>query len=213
MATNYDNQAPAYHGIRNAKYAVRGEDGAPGVSTVPFKYAKSVGFDAAVDQQPVYMNDMKVLTLVTDQGYTGTIGTSAQDRALEKALGHLVEVDGMLADVKQNGFVRFDFYYEYVEHTASGIPYIVKVWALNMEAAKASKAHSTDTNTATLGEYSYPITVYGDPVKTSDGAETYHDANGNEIIGVRAISVPSDAGYQTFGNSVPKMKMKAVPAE
>ena len=209
MSTDYNKQAPAYHGIQNAAYAIR-ENGAPGTTVAKFDFAKSVSFDPTLDQQPIYMNNAKILTLISDQGYTGMFGTSAQDRVFEKAVGLAVDLDGMVADVKVNSFVRFDFYYEYIEHTASGTPYIVKVWTLNAEAAKPSKAHNTDTNSATIGEYSYPITVYGAPVMDSDGTAEYKDANGNGIVGVRAICLPGDIGYSAFGSTVPVLKMKTV---
>lgn len=203
----FSEQAPAYHGIKNAQYAIRAADGKPGGEVKKFDYAKSISFEPAIEQQPVYSNNQKVLALVSDQGYTGAIGTTAQHREFEEAIGQIAAVDNGLADVSVDSFVRFDYYYEYIEHSKNGIPYVVKVWALNLEASKATKENSTDTNTATLGEYSYPITVYGDKILDANGTEIYKDANGNEKIATRIISVPGDAGYTDFEKTVPTVKM------
>ncbi|WMJ23456.1 hypothetical protein RBG61_01960 [Paludicola sp. MB14-C6] len=207
MPQDYSKQPAAYHGIKNTKYAMRGADGAKGTEVKSLPFAKSVGFDPTVEQQPVYANDSKVLAIVSDNGYTGTVGTTGQDRTFETALGHIMPVDGGIADINQLGFKRCDFYYEYQEETATGIKYTVKVWALNVEFSKANKNHATDQNQATIGEYSYPITVYGDKIMDAAGTAVYKDAYGNELTATRIISVPSDKTYTDFEKTVPTVKM------
>lgn len=208
MATpNYKEQSAAYHGIEGAKYAARADAQTPGTTPVSFAFSKSISFDPAMEQQAVHYNNKKIMNIISDQGYTGAIGTSAQDRGFETALGHTIEVDGATADVNLNSLKRFDFYYEYKEKTASGIGFVVKVWVLNCETTKAAKAHNTDTNTITVGEYSYPITVYGDKIKAATGTENYRDENGNEITATRVLCFPSDTGYKEFDKAVPTVKM------
>ncbi|WP_071428271.1 major tail protein [Merdimmobilis hominis] len=209
MAADYKKQAPAYHGITNAKYALRDDSGAPGTEVKEIPYIKSISHEPQVEAQEVFANDSKVLTIPSDQGSTGSLGTTAPYRALEIDLGQLMEVDGATAEVKITGYKRVDLYYEYSETTQSGINYKVKVWALNVEMGKATRSHATDENTATLGEYQYPITIYGDKVKDSTGSAVYQDANGNEITATMVISVPGDANYADFGKTVPVVKVKA----
>jgi hypothetical protein len=213
MAENYKAQSPAYHGIRNAKYCVRGEDGAAGSTVADLSFAKSISFEPAVETLDVYANDQKVLALISDKGYSGEFGTTAQDRAFETSLGQAIEVESGTADINIIGYKRFDMYYEYTEYTSSNnLPYTVKVWVLNAEASKATKEYNTNEDTPTIGEYLYPITVYGDKILDKEGTNTYKDANGNELVATRVIAVPSDTGYATFGDSVPKVKMKSVGA-
>ena len=206
-APNYNNQSAGYHGIKNAKYAIREELDTVGIVVVPIEYAKSISFDPTIEQQPVYFNDTKIMAIVSDQGYTGAFGTSAQDRGFETALEHIAPVSNGIADIMLNGLKRFDMYYEYQEKSKSGIKFTVKVWVLNVETTKSAKAHNTDTNSVTLGEYSYPMTVYGDKIKNATGDEIYRDENGNEITATRIISVPSDTGYADFDKTVPVAKM------
>lgn len=212
MAENYKNQSPAYHGIRNAKYSVRGDDGAAGSAVVSMAFAKSISFEPAVETLDVFANDQKVLALISDKGYTGEFGTTAQDRAFESAIGQSIEIANGTADVNLIGYKRFDLYYEYTEYTSSNVPYTVKVWVLNVEASKATKEYNTNEDTPAIGEYLYPITVYGEKIKDSEGTGTYKDANGNELVATRIIAVPSDEGYAAFGDAAPEVKMKSVGA-
>ena len=208
MPENYSSQSPAYHGVKNAKYSMRtGEE--PGTEIKNLAYIKAVSFDPQVNTQPIYANDMQVMAVVSDKGYTGNLGVTAQDRVLEKDLGQVVEIDKGQADVNLIGFRRLDLYYEYTEHTQSGVPYTVKVWALNLEVGKASKSNETDEDSLKIGEYQYPITVYGDKIKAATGEATYRDANGNELVATRIICLPNDEGYATFDSAVPAPKMKA----
>ena len=206
MPTNYNKQAAAYHGISGAKYALR-TNGAPGTPVVAIEYAKSMSFAPQVEEQPVYANDRKVLALVSDTGYTGSLGTSAQDRGFETALGHIMTTAQGQATVNLLGHKRADLYYEYKEESEGGVVYTVKVWALNVEVGKATLEHATDENTAKIGEYAYPITVYGDKIKAATGDGYYRDANGNELTATSVISLPGDTGYATFGDTVPGVKM------
>lgn len=210
MAEDYKKQAPAYHGITNAKYTMRTADGTPGSEVKEIPFVKSISHEPQVESQEVYASDRKVLTIPSDKGSTGNLGTTAPYRTLELDLGQLLEVEGATAEVQITGYKRVDLYYEYTETTESGLSYKVKVWALNVEVGKASRTHTTDENTATIGEYQYPITIYGDKVKDSTGEAVYQDENGNEITASMVISVPGDSRYAAFDKTVPVVKMKAV---
>lgn len=207
MARN-NTQAAAFHGVSNVKYAVR-ENGAPGANVVALNYAKSMSFEPQIEEQAVYANDAKIMALVSDTGFTGSLGTTAQDRALETALGHIVDTAQGQATVNLIGHKRVDLYYEYKEELAGAGVYTVKVWTLNAEVGKATTEHSTDESTPTIGEYAYPFTVYGDKIKNAAGTDTYRDANGNELTATRVVSLPGDEGYDAFGDTVPVIKMPA----
>ena len=207
MSTDYKKQPAAYHGIRLLKYAVRESADTKGTVTV-MPYAKSISFEPQVESEQIYANDRSILAAVADQGYTGEIGTTATDPKFEEALGHTMTISGGTADLKINGYKRVDIYYEFSNKTEDGIDYVVKVWALNAEVSKATKTHETDENTPKIGEYQYPITVYGDKLKTSEG-EDYRDENGNEKYVTRIMSYPDDEGYDTFGDTVPTPEIES----
>lgn len=206
---NYNEQAIAYHGISGLKYAVRDNDNKPGTKIENFPYAKSIGVEPQVEEEKIYANDMQIGVCISEQGSTGELGTTAQDRNFEKAIGHIIDIENGTADVNLISNKRVDFFYKYKEKTASGTEFVVKVWLLNVEVSKASKSHESDENTAKLGEYKYPITAYGDKLKNTEGTEIYVDADGNERTVTRIISVPSDKGYADFEKTVPIPKMVA----
>lgn len=210
MAQDYKKQAAGYHGIQNAKYSVRTTDGAPGTQINPFAYAKAVSLEPSLETEAIYANNSAIFSAVSDQGYKGNFGTTAQDRGFEEAVGMLLPLDGGTADINLISLKRFDFYYEYSEKTSGGHSYVVKVWLLGCEASKAAKSHETDTTKATFGEYSYPLTIFGDKVRASDGTAIYRDASGNELTATRIIAVPTDTGYASFGDTVPVPKVTAV---
>lgn len=209
MPRTHDKQSAAYHNIANAKYAVRDADGKHGETVVDFAFAKSASFDPQVETQAVFANGGQILSLVSDNGYTGGFGTTAPDRDFEKAVGQAAELNEGLATLKLIGMKRFDFYYEYQEITVNQVTFTVKVWVLNVEAAKPSLNNETSTTTATIGAYSYPITVYGEKIKAAAGGEYYRDENGNELYAVRIVSMPGDPGYTEFEKTVPTPTMLA----
>lgn len=208
-----ENRTPAYHNIAGAKYAMRDATGAHGATIKDSPFSKSLTMDASVETQPVYADGISVLTLISDQGYTGSYGVTGRDSAMEADLGFTIETAAGTASILTVQNKRLDLYYEYYEYTPQGQRYVVKVWVLNLEMRKPSKAHNTDTNTATIGEYSYPITVYGEKIKAADGTTDYRDANGNILYATHVTAIPGDAAYDDFEKTVPIVKMAATEPE
>lgn len=204
-------RTPAYHNIMGAKYAMRSATGAPGTAIKESPFSKSLALDASVETQPVHADGINVLTLISDQGYTGSYGVTGRDAEMESDLGFTIDTTAGTASILTVQNKRLDLYYEYYEYTPEGVKYVVKVWVLNLEMRKPSKAHNTDTNTATIGEYSYPITVYGEKIKASDGTTDYRDENGNILYATHVTAVPGDENYSNFEATVPIVKMAEAP--
>lgn len=198
----------AYHGIKNVKYSMRTSDNKPGVAIKSSLYSKALTLDPQIDTVPVYADDKTVMTLTSDQGFTGSYNTTGRDADMENDLGFTETLaNGAEAELNSIGSKRLDMYYEYIEYTDNQQPFTVKVWLINCELRKPSRAHSSDTNTKTIGEQGYPLTVYGDKLM-EDATKTYKDANGNERYATRVISVPGDSGYETFETKVPGLLME-----
>lgn len=206
MEYDYNQQAAGYHGVKNAKYAVKGEQEVY-ATPASFAYAKAISLDPKLETETNFANNMAIFSAVSDQGYGGSFGTTAQNRAFEKDLGMLMDVAGGTADVNLLSLKRFALYYEHGEKLPGGRTYTVKVWLLNCEATKASKNHETDTTKPTFGAYAYPLTIYGEKIKAADSSNIYTDPDGNEYIATRIIALPTDEGYGTFGNAVPTPKI------
>ncbi len=196
-----------YHGCANAKYKASGEV----ASVTNLDYVKSISLDPQINKTPQHANNRLVLNVASDNGYTGNLGVTAKDPELEKAIGRAVETaTGEIAIVGGAGVTRLDgLYYEFKEEREKLPPIVIKVWLLNVEISPASENASTDADSIEFGAYEYPITVYGDPLKTSTGDADYVDENGNRLTCFMIISKPGDAGYAAFGNTVPTPKAKA----
>ena len=77
----------AFYGVRNAKYALRDEKGELGTKAAELPLAKSIVLNPVVNMQDSFANDEKILSIPSDQGYTGTYGCTGQDEEFEEALG------------------------------------------------------------------------------------------------------------------------------
>lgn len=200
-------KSAAYHGIDNAAYAVRGVDNAPGTEIKKLLYAKSIALSAIIDRQDVYADDRLIMAIPADQGYEGTFGTTDQDIPFETDVGLVMVLSSGVANVKMTGYTRFDFYHEFKRHLSTGQAYTVKAWVLNCEAGKADINNETDTNTLTIGTYSYPLRVYGEKVLDAAGTNPFRDALGNEKVATIIRAMPGDEGYDEFEKTVPVPKI------
>lgn len=200
------SQAVGYHGVDAAKYKSR--SGTAAVTDMAF--IKNISLDRQVSKTAQYANNRMVCNLPKDNGYTGNLGTTAQDTAFETALGMIVTLDsGAQATVSRGSIPRMDFYYEFAQVNESGVSEIVKVWLLNVEFTEPSLNNATDQESHTFGDYIYPFTVYGDRLKANSGSADYVDDNGNKLNCYRIMSFPDDDGYAAFGATVPVPKMPA----
>lgn len=201
-------QAVGYHGVDSAKYKSRAE----AVTIAAMDFIKNISLERQINTTPQYANNRLLCKLPTDNGFTGNLGTTAQDTAFETALGMIKTLaDGTQATVSRSGSPRVDFYYEFKQVTDANVSQVVKVWLLNVEFAEPSENHETDTESKAFGNYIYPFTVYGDRLKASAGTADYVDANGNRLDCYRIMSFPGDTGYDTFAASVPTPTMPANP--
>lgn len=209
MPYDYETQALAYMGVEGGKYAIADDTGDYG-TPVALKNLKSIPINVEASDTPIYSDNIMKKNLRTDNGYKGSIGVSAQDRAFEKALGFAMDGAGGLMQVSGTGYKKVAFYFESKEEADFG-SYTVKCWLLNCEVGKANRAHNTNTNAPAMGEYSYPLTVKGEKVMNAAGTAEYTDAAGNTQVCTLYIAVPGDTGYDTFGASVPEPKVPTNP--
>ena len=150
-----------------------------------------------------------VCEIASDNGYTGTINTTAPELDLETALGMVMNVaGGARAVVSRGSTPRTDVYFETIVNYEDGTSEVVKTWLLNVAISEPeSIEHNTDTDSATFGDYAYPITVYGEMLKAATGDADYVDDKGFKRRVYRLDSYPGDDGYAAFGSTVPTPKM------
>lgn len=196
-------QAAGYHGADNAKYKLAGS----GTAVQSMEYLKSVALDRQINTTPQFANNRQVLKIATDNGYTGSIGTTGRDQELEKALGMIMPLSGGVTGVvSRAGSKRLEgLYYEYKE-SYDNVEKTVKVWLLNVELNEPNLNNASDADSVEFGDYTYPLTVYGTRVKAAAGDDDYVDENGNKLDCYMVICAPGEEGYATFGDTVPVPK-------
>ncbi|MCL2771971.1 MAG: hypothetical protein FWD71_01360 [Oscillospiraceae bacterium] len=195
----------AFAGVRNAKYALRDDDGkiSDSAKSVELPKAKSLVLNPVVNTQDVYADDTKLIAILSDQGYTGTYGCTGQDEDFEEALGLIMELNsGLTVALKLTSQIRFDLYFEYTFYPAGKKPFIMKTWIYGVELGKPSINHSTNTQNVTIGEYQYPLTVYGEMV-LDENDKPLTNEEGFELVALMAHSRPGDDNYDTFGDAPP----------
>ena len=193
------------YGTRNVKVAVQAADGNTWDTPFSVPYAKGIQLPATVNEQDVYANDTRQLRLISDQGYAGNAVFSARDTELETALGYMTKnIDsGGIAEKKANGYIPVCYYYETKIVLNNKKVVTGKNWLLNVNIGKSELSAQGQTENINLTDVQYPLTVFGLAKQTATGTEAYRDADGFEEYIVRIFKVPGDAGYATFGDTVP----------
>lgn len=201
-----NKQGAGFHGVDSLKYAVLGGDTA---TVKDAAYVVGVSLSRQISKTQKYANNRMVCEIASDNGYTGTINTTAPELDLETALGMVMNVaGGARAVVSRGSTPRADVYFETIVNYEDGTNEVVKTWFLNVAISEPeSIEHSTDTDSATFGNYAYPITVYGEMLKASTGDADYVDDKGFKRRVYRLDSYPGDEGYTSFGSTVPAPRM------
>lgn len=203
-------KAAAYHGVRNGKFALRTSENSYSTDMIPLKYLKSVSYNPSLQTAEQYADDRAILEAVSDTGITGTIGSTAPDPDLEKALGWKQEIASGVADVSVTQQVSGALYYETtLAAETGGKNLVLKVWLLNVTLNRANEEFKTNAPAPDFGAYAYDYTSHGEPLLAAEGTAHYLDEQGFEHAVYRVTSLPGEEGYATFGDAVPSVKAKA----
>lgn len=196
-----------FSGIRNPRYCMRNEDGSIGAEVKDLPMASGLTLTPQFNTQAGYANDTKIYAIPSDQGYQGTYGCTGQDEAFERALGMIIDGDdGLPYSVGLQFFKKFDLYYEFTLKPEKGNAFIVKRWVYGVEIGKPTWQHDTNKDQASIGQYQYPITVYGE--KLMDDVKPYTDEYGFEYNAYFVRAIKSDSEYKEFGTNPPPVPKK-----
>lgn len=194
--------------VKNGQFAVKTSSGydTPVSLTWLTRFAK----DKNLSTKEIYGDGQLQITLVNDKGFTGSIGMTAQDLEYNKAMGFAQDIDGGLAEIKQLSVVDHAIYFETDFIGKDGITKTKKVWVFGVTVQAPSE--SLDQNTTDINESTveYAITIQGINLKNATGDADYVDAETGQTVKCFTYSkVPTDDGYDTFGDSVPAPKVSA----
>lgn len=174
-----------------------------GTTVKPLGYLASVTAEKNTSSTEKYGDGELQLTLINDKGSTGTLELTARDTIFERDLGFLKSVSQGLAEVQvlenKSIAVGFECYYTGTD----GVTKTKKVWFLGVNVSPAGESLSQNTDSTNESTASYGITIKGVNLNKADGSDVYRDANGNTIKVFKISSIPSNANYATFLDSVP----------
>lgn len=193
--------------IQNAKYALEITDGYE--TPKAFTYAQSFSKQANQNVTDLYGDGRVQATFVADNGLTGSLGLMAIDNDYEKAMGRYMEIEGGLAEISQHSVKKHAIYIETNVAEEGSEPVIAKAWYFGCTSSKAEETFNQNTDNVNINAIEYPLSIHGVKLQNSDGSEYIDPKTGKSIYIYRVISLPGDANYSTFGDSVPTPTAKA----
>lgn len=192
--------------IRNVKYSIKDpETGAYGVPK-DLAYAESLALEAVFSTQQQYGDGKIIATLSSDKGLTGTLILVQPAEGYETDMGRKKLLEGGIADVSQLDDIEHAIYYEF-SSVINGSKSTIKAWLFNVISGKPSETLTQSKENPTINNTEIPLTILGEVVQNALGTADYEDAKGNKLTATRLTSKPTDAGYATFGATVPTLQV------
>lgn len=186
--------------IKNAAYALKNSEGyAPKVS---IGYSDSISLEADYAEKVIYGDGRKLVILPNDKGKTGTLGLLAIDDAYEIAMKRRMKTANGTAEIKQTAAVEHALYFEFDFMDDDGVQKTGKTIMYGVTSGRPSDALNQTTDDINNNTVSYPLTIKGTLLMSSAGSTPYTDENGNAVYVWQETSIPGDAGYETFGNTI-----------
>ena len=192
--------------VKNVMYATKQEGGTYD-EPKDLAYANSISLEADYNETKLYGDGQVLAVLGDDKGKTGTLSVTNIEKHYEIAMGRAMEIKNGLADIQQRSSVEHAIYFE-TDGLLDGKSITIKAWLLGVTTGKASETYDQTTDSPTVNNYDYSLTVLGTDLMDSAGTATYYDENGNSIKVYRITSFPGDEGYDTFEDAVPVPKVK-----
>lgn len=191
--------------IQNAKFAVQSDSGYGAI--VPFSSSTKMALEGDISSKKIYGDGVVIATLVNDKGKTGVLTCNNITDEYELAMGRKIQTDSGLADIKQTKTIKHAIYFEICNLTESGKTTVAKTWLFGcVSITRPSESYDQSTDDINESSFDNGFEVHGIKLLAADDT-VYKDENGTEMYAWQITSVPGDAGYETFGDSVPTPKL------
>ena len=195
-------QVVTYFGIENAKYAI-------GASVKSLTPAKNLALNTLINKSAQTGNNTTIFEAISDQGFEGTLGLTAQPEEYETALGLIKELAAGKAQLKQVDAPKHALYYEVNLGLDDNTTQVLKCWVLGVTVQRASRTHTGMGESTEFGEYSMPIRAVPQTIFENDGTTPAKDAKGHVLKACLVTCAPGEDGYDTFDATVPELKLPA----
>jgi len=202
MAIDKTGKVLAQFNVKNGQYKADS-------TLASLTWLTKVSLDKNLSTLPIYGDGELQLDIINDKGYTGTIGMTARDIEFETALGMQMELSNGQAEVQQTAAKSISLYFETNFVGTDGTVKTKKVWLFGVEVSAPSEALDQNTEDPTIATVEYGITVKGIYLKDTGGETDYIDTTtGNKVKVFKLSSIPTDTGFDTFGDTVPVPTVK-----
>jgi hypothetical protein len=191
--------------IQNCKYAFG--DSASDVK--PFGTAVSIDLQSTFSTKPLYGDGLIQLMLANDKGKSGTLRLNMVPDDYEIAVGRKLTTTNGVADIKQTAIVPHHIYFEVKQlkedaEDGQADEEVVKVWLYNVTTTRPNESYQQSDDDSHETVWELPLTILGTPVmqEQKTGDPKPYIVNGIEVKAWQMVSVPTDTGYDTFGEQV-----------
>lgn len=204
MAIDKTNKTLVEYNAKNGQYQI----GSGSVSSLT--YLSSVSISRNIASESLYGDGEEQDLLISESGITGSLVMTARDEEFEKDLGFVEELSAGQGSKLIKELPVVNIYAEIYFKQAGVVSKVKKAWFLNARVSPPNEAYNQSTGSLNTNAVEYPITIIGVNKKTTDGTADYVNAVTGDTEKVwRVTSIPTDAGYSAFGNTVPVPKQKA----
>lgn len=196
-----DNKVLIEYNCKNGVYSVDKTE------VKPLPFLVSATLDKTINTKTIFGDGELQLSIISDQGSSGSLEVTARDDEFELDLGFLMQIAQGLAERQVVDNKTISVGYEAYRTYKDGTTKTKKVWLLGVNVSPASDSLSQNTDTTNEATASYGLTVKGENLKSGD--EDYRDENGNTVKIYKITSMPDDDGYADFLKSVPTPTVSA----
>ncbi|MBD5086696.1 MAG: hypothetical protein HDT32_05030 [Clostridiales bacterium] len=209
------NDALVRFNIKNAKWALKLEDGKYEVPKSYGKISRKIAIEADSNTKKIFGDGECQAYIINDKGKSVVLTTNTLNNEFEQDMGRKMETAKGIASIKQQKVPTFALYFETEGVMPDGrMGILAKSWLYGMKSPTApseSFEQTTDDINETVYETSFEAS--GEILKDADGKE-YKDEKTKCPVRVWLLtSTPDMPDFDTFGDTVVMPTMRDTKAE
>ena len=199
------NETVYEFGIEDIRYSITGQ-----TEVKQLGHAASLSLTVNYTEKNKHGSNAIIDILPSDLGFYGTLTMATMNPQFDIDCGRKVVLDGgVIADIPIKSLIPVSIFFKSTAKVPMEEGFTKKVWLLGCTTGAIPVALNQTTDTVNEVEYAIPLNSIGIKLMTNDGTAEFEDARGQTTKIRRLTSMPTDAGYATFGDSVPVPKAKA----
>ena len=186
--------------IQNVKYAMKNGNGYD--TPVSYGTSRTISLQPVQSSKDIYGDGRRICAIIADKGKTGTLTTNNVNDDFEIAIGRKIKTQNGIAEISQTKNPVFALYFETRGIDEDGTMPLAKTWVYGVTApTRPTETFNQSEDDVNESTFDTALKIDGVNLKTALG-EDYKDDKGNEIMVWQQTVVPSDEGFDTYGDAV-----------